>query len=437
MHDAFERHIRVRRRITVEAVTVDAEQPQADHPPAVPLLTPSDGVPDVLADPRDLAAVVEAFGAASGPVAVDAERASGYRYGQRAYLVQLRRAGAGTVLIDPIGCPDLSGLGAVLADTEWVLHAANQDLPCLREVGLDPTHLFDTELGGRLAGYARVGLGPMVEELLGYSLEKGHSADDWSTRPLPESWLRYAALDVELLVDLRDAVAADLREQGKDEWARQEFAAVLAAPPPPARAEPWRRTSGIHRIRRPRNLAVVRALWETRDMLARRRDMTPGRVLPDAAIIAAGTAPPESVQALRAVPGFSGRTRSSDATAYYAAMLAALALPDSALPSAQPAHAGPPPAKSWERTAPEAAARLTVARPAVAAIADEHRVPVENLLSPDLLRRVCWTPPTDLEDESVAAMLRTGGARPWQVDLTARVIAAALRREASPDENGE
>jgi ribonuclease D len=431
MHDAFERQIRARRRITVEAVTVDAEQPPADQPAAVPLLTPSDGVPDVLADPRDLAAVVEAFGTATGPVAVDAERASGYRYGQRAYLVQLRRAGAGTVLIDPIGCPDLSGLSAALADAEWVLHAANQDLPCLREVGLNPPHLFDTELGGRLAGYARVGLGPMVEELLGYSLEKGHSADDWSTRPLPESWLRYAALDVELLVELREAVAADLHEQGKAEWAEQEFAAVLAAPPPAPRAEPWRRTSGIHRVRRPRNLAVVRALWETRDMLARRRDMTPGRVLPDTAIIAAASAPPETVQDLRAVPGFSGRTRSADATAYHAVLVEALALPEAALPSAQPAHAGPPPAKSWERTAPEAAARLAVARPAVAAIADEHRVPVENLLSPDLLRRVCWTPPADLEDESVTEMLRTGGARPWQIQLTAHVIGAALRREAA------
>jgi ribonuclease D len=430
VHDAFERQIRARRRITVEVVTVDAEQPQADHPPAVPLLTPSDGVPDVLVDPQALDSVIEAFAAATGPVAVDAERASGYRYGQRAYLVQLRRAGAGTVLIDPIGCPDLSGLTAALADTEWVLHAANQDLPCLREVHLEPARLFDTELGGRLAGYARVGLGPMVEELLGYSLEKGHSADDWSTRPLPESWLRYAALDVELLVELRDAVAADLQEQGKAEWAEQEFAAVLAAPPPAPRAEPWRRTSGIHRVRRPRNLAVLRALWETRDALARRRDMTPGRVLPDVAIISAATTVPETVQALRAVPGFSGRTRSADAAGYHAALLEALALPEAELPSAQPAHDGPPPAKSWERTSPEAAARLAVARPAVAAIADEHRVPVENLLSPDLLRRLCWAPPAELDDGDIAEILRAGGARPWQVTLTAHVVGSALRRAA-------
>jgi len=411
-------------------VTVDAREQPPPNPAAVPLLAPREGVPDVITDAAALAAAVAAFAAGGGPVAVDAERASGYRYSQRAYLVQLRRAGAGTILIDPIACPDLAPLGAALADTEWVLHAATQDLACLREVGLAPPRIFDTELGGRLAGYARVGLGPMVEELLGFTLEKGHSADDWSTRPLPEPWLRYAALDVELLVDLRDAVHRDLDAQGKLAWAEQEFASVLAAAPHPPRAEPWRRTSGIHKVRKPRNLAVVRALWEQRDMLARRRDMTPGRVLPDSAIIEASVTLPPSVQLLRAVPGFSGRTRSADAVGYHGALRAALALPDAQLPAAQPAHDGPPPAKAWERSAPEAAARLAAARPAVAAIADEHLIPVENLLSPDLLRRLCWTPPDDLDDEIVAGTLRAGGARLWQVELTAHVIASALRREA-------
>ena len=111
-------------------------------------------------------------------------------------------------------------------------------------------------------------------------------------------------------------------------------------------------------------------------------------------------------------------------------MRAALALPETELPSPQPAHDGPPPAKAWERSAPEAAARLAAARPAVAAIADEHLIPVENLLSPDLLRRLCWSPPADLDDSVIAQVLRSGGARPWQVELTAHVIGSALRREA-------
>ena len=152
----------------------------------------------------------------TGPVAVDAERASGYRYSQRAYLVQLRREGAGTVLVDPIEQSDLSAIGAALGDAEWILHAANQDLPCLAEIGLRPPHLFDTELAGRLLGDERVALGTMVERHLGVRLEKGHSAADWSTRPLPHDWLVYAALDVELLVALRAALATELARRGQD-----------------------------------------------------------------------------------------------------------------------------------------------------------------------------------------------------------------------------
>lgn len=410
--------------------------PQAGPEPAAaavaaPLLTPREGVPDVISDPAVLAEAVARFAAGTGPVAVDAERASGFRYGQRAYLVQLRRQGAGTVLIDPIALPDLSGMAAAVGETEWVLHAASQDLPCLRELHFTPSSLFDTELGGRLAGYPRVGLGPMIEDLLGFHLEKGHSADDWSTRPLPAPWLTYAALDVELLVDLRDAVHAELVAQGKLEWARQEFEAVRTAPPAEPRAEPWRRTSGVHRVRKARNLAVVRAIWERRDELARRRDMAPGRVLPDAAIIEAATKLPKTVHLLRALPGYSGRTRSADAVGYFAALEAALALPERDLPHHPPRSDAPPPAKSWERSDPEAAARLAVARPAVSAIADEHRVPTENLLLPDLVRRLCWAPPADLEDEVIVEFLRKGGARPWQVELTGHVLGAALRRAAA------
>ena len=265
------------------------------------MLEPREGIPPVIATADALAEVVAAFAAGTGPVAVDAERASGYRYGQRAYLVQLRREGAGTALIDPVGCPDLSALGEALSDTEWVLHAATQDLPCLREIGMVPSRLFDTELAGRLAGFPRVGLGAMVESVLGYVLEKGHSAVDWSTRPLPEPWLRYAALDVELLVDLRDALEKELDRQGKLEWAREEFDAIASAPPAPPRKDPWRRTSGMHKVRRRRQMAAVRELWTARDRVAQRRDVSPGKVLSDAAIVEASLALPATVTALTAL----------------------------------------------------------------------------------------------------------------------------------------
>jgi ribonuclease D len=369
--------------------------------------------------------VVDRFGGGDGPVAVDAERASGYRYSQRAYLVQLRRGGAGTALIDPVACPDLAGLSDAIIDAEWVLHAANQDLPCLVGVGMRPKRLFDTELAARIAGYERVGLATMSEIVLGHQLAKEHSAVDWSRRPLPVPWLAYAALDVEILVDLRDALEGELERQGKLGWAHEEFEAILAAPPTPPRTDPWRRTSGIHRVRGRRQLAVVRALWEARDVLAERRDIAPGRLLPDSAIIAAANSSPSGPEALGRLPGWGGKATRRLVSGMWPAIEAALALPDEDLPRPATPGDGPPPASRWPDRDPPAAERLVRTRAAVGAVAAEHGLPVENLLSPELLRRITWTPPEPTV-EAVSEALTAGGARPWQVQLTAAGIATAL-----------
>ena len=360
---------------------------------------------------------------------MDAERASGFRYGHRAFLVQLRRAGAGTVLIDPVACTDLAGLDAALAGTEAVLHAASQDLPCLADLGYRPRQLFDTEVAGRLLGYPRVGLATLVETILGLGLEKSHSAADWSTRPLPQEWLLYAALDVEVLVELRDQLAGQLTEQGKLEWASQEFAAVLAAGPPPPRADPWRRTSGIHRVRNRRGLAVVSELWQERDKIARRRDLSPTKVLSDGAIVEAARAMPNGPDELAAISGFSGRSARRHLPEWTRAVGRARALPDRALPAASaPPGEGPPPAHRWQERDPEAARRLTAVRAVVAALADSHSMPAENLLQPDAVRRLSWQPPADVAPASVAAELAGYGARPWQIELTSVPIARALVR---------
>jgi ribonuclease D len=399
----------------------------------IDLLEPADGLPTVIATAEDLAAAVAGLAAGTGPVAVDAERASGYRYGQRAYLVQLRRAGAGTVLIDPIACPDLSGLGAAIGDVEAVLHAASQDLPCLAEIGYQPRVLFDTELAGRLLGYPRVALGTMLEEVLGFRLAKEHSAADWSVRPLPAEMLKYAALDVEVLTELRDALADQLREQGKTEWARQEFAAIAAAPPAPPRADPWRRTSGIHKVRTRRALAVVRELWQTRDEIARDADLSPRRVLSDQAIVDAARAeaakpPPTGRPQLERISGFHARYARKYSDRWIAAVLRARELDDTELPEVAGAAAapGPPPAHRWAERDPAAAARLAAAREAIGVLAATHRLPVENLLPPDALRRLAWEPPAPATTETITAALTTSGARPWQAELTAGLLAEAF-----------
>jgi len=396
---------------------------------SVPLLEPREGLPPLIATSDELADAIDRLSGGTGPVAVDAERASGFRYGHRAFLVQLRRSGAGTVLIDPIACPDLSELDEALATTEAVLHAANQDLPCLADLGLRPRLLFDTELAGRLLGYPRVGLGTLVEEVLGLTLEKTHSAADWSTRPLPQEWLRYAALDVEVLVELRDALAEQLAEHGKTGWAEQEFAAVLAARPAPPRPDPWRRTSGIHRVRSRRSLAIVRELWLERDQIARRRDISPTRILPDSAIVEAARSAPNGLAELAKLPGFTGRGARRYGPDWLRAVRRAKSLADTALPEASaPPGDGPPPAHRWAERDPVAARRLAAARTAVAALADANHLPAENLVAPDAVRRLAWQPPDPISPETVAAELTRYGARPWQIEMTALPLAMALLR---------
>jgi len=408
----------------------DAGHDDGTPVPTVPLLEPRDGVPEVVTTAAGVAEAAALLAGGHGPLAVDAERASGYRYSARAYLVQLRRDGAGTVLLDPIPTrDDLAPLADVINDLEWVLHSADQDLPGLAELGLRPAALYDTELAGRLAGFPRVGLAAMVAEVLGLELRKGHGAADWSTRPLPESWLNYAALDVEPLVELRDAMARELDRQGKGEWAAQEFEHIRMAGPPAPKPERWRRTSKIHVIKDQRGLAVVRELWAARDEIAARRDIAPGRILPDSAIIAAAEATPTTIEELRALPVFGGPRQRRSSRVWLSAIERARALPKEQLPPLSPPLTGPPPPGKWARHHPEAAARLTAARGELATLSEEVSVPVENLVSPELVRRVCWDweVHTDADVETyIERRFVEGGARPWQRQLTVPRLTKAL-----------
>ncbi len=393
------------------------------------LLTLRDGLPPVIDTEPALREYCAVLAAADGPVAIDAERASGYRYSNRAYLIQLRRESAGTALIDPIAFGDLTVLQEAIGDAEWILHAATQDLPCLAEVGLRPAALFDTELAGRLLNFPRVGLATLVEELLGARLTKEHSAVDWSTRPLPEPWLEYAALDVEVLIELRAEMIARLEQAGKTEWARQEFGSLRTFEPPD-RGEGWRRTSGMHKVRGRRSLAAVRELWLARDRLARERDVTPGRLIPDSAISAAAIAMPTTRGALMTTEGFHGRGAGKHAAVWLAAIQRAADLPDDELPTRAPRGDAPPAPRTWAEKNPVAARRLELARAALAGIAAEQDLPAENLLTPDHLRRVMWTPPSTRDPvrllEEVIDRLAGLGARGWQIGLSAPSLARAV-----------
>jgi len=386
-----------------------------DQPVLTPLTHPRDGIPEVINTQVALRRAVRELSAGTGDLAVDTERASGFRYGQRAFLLQIRREGAGTWLIDPEELDDLSELRDFVNQQPWILHAATQDLPCLHELGMSPTALFDTELAGRLAGFPRVSLGTMVGELLGLQLAKEHSAVDWSTRPLPESWLNYAALDVEVLEELRVEITKILQEQGKMEFALQEFDYERNLPDPQPAEEPWRKLSGIHKLKGRRNLAIARELWLSRETLARTQDVAPGRLLPDRAIMAAIEQRASSVPGLLQIPGFHTRHAKRDAPRWMDAIQRGRMTRD--LPELRSSKAGLPHPRSWAEKNPAAAIRLEAAKAVLGEVSEHWNIPAENLLTPKYLRELCWNPPALISVETVAEKLDSLGARPWQQEL--------------------
>jgi ribonuclease D len=412
---------------------------------AIPLLQPSAGTPEIIDTEEAFRKAIDQLAKGSGPFAVDAERASGFRYSARAYLIQIKRIDGGLHLIDPIpfgpGHQLFSELNELLNTDEVILHASTQDLPCLRELGINPAKLFDTELAGRIAGLPRVGLGPLLESIMGVLLAKEHSAADWSARPLPKEWLTYAALDVELLVELRNHMYKLLEDAKKLPWAVEEFASILNAPPAPPRVDPWRRTSGMHKIKRRDQLAVIKSLWIARDAVAAKNDIAAGKLLNDSAIVELAIAVPtnkkEFEKCLRPL-GLRARWL-ENLQLWLDSIAAAVALPEDQWPAMRTNADTLPPIKLWRDKFPEKFAPLSHARAAIELIAQENQIPVENLVTPEHIRRVCWKPPigatTTLSVSEVEKALTELGARQWQIDLVAPALAAALlEREPIPTE---
>jgi len=399
---------------------------------AEPLLAPYNGIPKLVETVSELQSCIEQILAGSGPIAIDAERASGYRYSARAYLIQIKRTDGGLHLIDPIAVgPTMlwRELSDGVGDEEWIIHASTQDLACLREVGIEPKKIFDTELGGRIAGCERVGLGPLTEELLDIQLAKEHSAVDWSLRPLREEWLNYAALDVELLVELRDKVAGILLAQGKLGWAEEDFAAILKAQPPPPRQDPWRRTSGMHKVRDRLTLGIIRELWLARDAYARGIDIAPGRVFNDETLMEIVTKRPNGLGDFRKIILRRTRIQNSPVEDWYEIFTKALSMPIEEQPELRIASTALPPVKVWQVRNPLAYARVTHARALVLELSTDLVMAAENLISPEAVRRVCWAnPPANPEEflPFVESTLAEYGARKWQIRALAPALAELL-----------
>lgn len=380
----------------------------------LPLLeTPANGIPDVVDTPEDLSSSIAGLAAAQGPIAIDAERASGIRYGQRAFLVQLRREGAGTFLLDSETLGDLSGLNPALGTDEWVIHSVTQDLPCLQERGMRPAALFDTELAARLLGWEKFGLAAVAERTLGVRLAKEHSAADWSTRPLPKEWLNYAALDVEVLLPIRDILHQQLLDSDRWEFAQQEFTNLLDFTPKHF-DEPWRRTHGLSKIRSRRDIARVRELWQARDSMAREADLAPTKILRDRELVALAQSGVKSSDDILAQ---WRRLSRAEAARLFRAYRKASRLGADELPGRSERGRS----KRSEFNPAELKERVAALKSAMSQLSEELTIPHDILLQPAIVKSLAAESGVDVEDH-----LAEAGARPWQIELSAPVLKKTL-----------
>lgn len=361
----------------------------------------------------------------SKQIGLDAERASGFRYSNKAYLIQIATAER-IYLVDPIS-PDMPSdwqaqLSSAMKPITWILHSATQDLPCLAELGITPTKIIDTELAARFLGVERFGLASLAETFLELELAKEHSAADWSVRPLDDGMLTYAALDVDILFELWAALEQNLSKDEKFKWLDEEFGRLVEFRPKPALAEPWRGLPGMSKVKDLKRQQIAASLWHARDRLARESDVAPGRLIPDRSIAAVVASPPKSKGELARNRDFQGRASRSKLDVWWQAIESAAEI-EIAEPVLASDHV--PNHRSWEKRFPEAHQRLNAVRPLLVEKATELNLAIELVLTPDILRRVCFQPAEDL-----AAQLAGLGARSWQIELCAPLIRAGLELAA-------
>jgi ribonuclease D len=220
----------------------------------------------------------------------------------------------GVALVDPLAV-DLAPLAEILdSPAVMIAHAAEQDLEVLsRACGTLPSRLWDTQVAAGFAGHGSASLASLSANYLGIEVAKGDRLTDWSVRPLSESQLRYAAADVDHLIELSDAVAADLDRRGRREWAEQECEVVRAkAANQPDLTRAWWKLRDARQLRgTARGVAQELAAW--REQRAKDTDVPVRHVLPDLALQSIAHRPPATREALAAVRGLDSRYLRADA----------------------------------------------------------------------------------------------------------------------------
>jgi ribonuclease D len=212
------------------------------------------------------------------------------------------------VLIDPLGLRDLAPLHEVLTNPaiEKVFHAAGQDLTIFhRLLGQPVAPVFDTQIAAALLGYdEQISFANLVERTTGTRLQKSHCFTDWLRRPLTDGQIEYALDDVRYLVPAYERLVTELSEQGRLEWAHEEFHR-LADPARYAVVDPselYQRVRGYEKMGK-KALALLRDLVAWREETARMMDIPTSRIARDEVLCELARNPRGTLRELREVRG--------------------------------------------------------------------------------------------------------------------------------------
>ncbi len=242
-------------------------------------------------------------------IAVDTEADSMHHYPEKVCLVQIATEEQ-VYLIDPLATHDLSGLAPVLAEPsiQKLLHGADYDIRGMnRDYSMMFNNLFDTHLAARVLGLERLGLAGLLEDILEIEIPKDKRIQraDWSKRPLDHDALNYAIGDVIHLFALQDALEEKLRVLGRVAWVaeeceRQSQVRYIRTDPVTA-VFAMKQSRGLDG----RGLAVLKALYDFRDLQARSLDIPPGYIISAATMGAIAVTPG---MPLEKVPGIGTGT---------------------------------------------------------------------------------------------------------------------------------
>ncbi|MCE2959491.1 MAG: ribonuclease D [Akkermansiaceae bacterium] len=213
--------------------------------------------------------------------AIDTEADSLHRHKESLCLIQFT-AGNDCILIDPLAIKDLAPLDVYLKDATVWMHGADYDMTMLkREFGRLPKHIYDTQIGARLLGVEKFGLGNLVEHYFGIVLSKSSQKADWGKRPLSPTMVEYALNDVRYLLEMGDKIVSKLKELDRYSWFLEscESAKNKVEERDESRDEAWR-ISGAGKLS-PYGLACLRGLWHWRDKEAEAWDRPSFMVAPN------------------------------------------------------------------------------------------------------------------------------------------------------------